>query len=207
MQMVRLQRCETLSQGRFVILALALIEEEIVYDNSAIIVAIILILAILRDSSQSVILPRRVSRRFTLSHLFYRTTWILCSSIARKMRQGNRREVYLSYFGPPFDSSACWFSGRQPDPRFRVAPVGTRPSLQTPEKDVTFGTYLYMSGTTFVTLGFGDVVPLSGTGTLPRRGRGWHGLWVSRPHYWLCSSRPLSKPLLQIIDPRNKVKS
>ena len=130
----------------------------------AIIVAIILILAILRDSFESVILPRRVSRRFTLSHLFYRTTWILCSSIARKMRQGNRREVYLSYFGPLSLICLLVLWAAVLILAFALLQWGLGSSLQTPEKDVTFGTYLYMSGTTFVTLGFGDVVPLLGLG-------------------------------------------
>ena len=66
----------------------------------AIVVGIILILAILQDSFESVVLPRRVSRRFKLSGVFYRTMWMLWSLVGRKMRQGNRREVYLSYFGP-----------------------------------------------------------------------------------------------------------
>jgi len=130
----------------------------------AIIVAIILILAILRDSFESVILPRRVSRRFTLSHLVYRTTWILCSSVARKMRQGNRREVYLSYFGPLSLICLLVLWAAVLILAFALLQWGLSSSLQSPEKDVTFGTYLYMSGTTFVTLGFGDVVPLLGLG-------------------------------------------
>src|SRR5205823_4907495 len=28
--------------------------------------------------------------------------------------------------------------------------------------------------------------PAERAGTLDRRGRGWHGLWLSGPHYWLC---------------------
>src|SRR5579863_4533933 len=66
----------------------------------AVIFGIILVLAILQDSFESIILPRRVSRRFRLSRLFYLSAWALWSSIARKMRPGNRREFYLSYFGP-----------------------------------------------------------------------------------------------------------
>src|SRR5260370_14543117 len=105
MLMVRLLHCEiialTLSlKAGFAILALSLLRKRSSMSILAIIVAIILILAILQDSFESVVLPRRVSRRFTLSRLFYRTAWILYSSVARKMRQGNRREVYLSYFGP-----------------------------------------------------------------------------------------------------------
>src|SRR6266704_571732 len=65
-----------------------------------IIVGILFILAILQDSFETVILPRRVSRKFRLSRLFYTSTWMLWSTVARKMRPGNRREYYLSYFGP-----------------------------------------------------------------------------------------------------------
>src|SRR6266704_7195410 len=66
----------------------------------AVIVGIILIIVIIQDSFESIVLPRRVSTRFRLSRLFYTSTWMLWSSIARKMRPGNRREYYLSYFGP-----------------------------------------------------------------------------------------------------------
>src|SRR5579863_10292982 len=66
----------------------------------AVVFGIILVIAILQDSFESIILPRRVSRRFRLSRLFYLSTWALWSSIARKMHPGNRREFYLSYYGP-----------------------------------------------------------------------------------------------------------
>ncbi|HLQ11565.1 MAG TPA: hypothetical protein VK134_08170, partial [Ktedonobacteraceae bacterium] len=61
---------------------------------------VILISGILTDSFESIVLPRRVSRRFRLSRFFYMVTWRAWSAIARKMRPGNRREYYLSYFGP-----------------------------------------------------------------------------------------------------------
>ncbi|HEX9133957.1 MAG TPA: hypothetical protein VF844_16825, partial [Ktedonobacteraceae bacterium] len=60
----------------------------------------ILFFAILRDSFETIVLPRRVSRRFRLSRWFYLSTWMLWSTIARKIRPGNRREFYLSYYGP-----------------------------------------------------------------------------------------------------------
>jgi len=66
----------------------------------AALVGVILILVVIQDSFESIVLPRRVSRRFRLSRVFYTSTWMLWSSIARKMRPGNRREFYLSYYGP-----------------------------------------------------------------------------------------------------------
>ena len=65
-----------------------------------VILGIILVALILQDSFESIILPRRVSRHFRLSRMFYLSTWALWSSIGRKMRPGNRREFYLSYYGP-----------------------------------------------------------------------------------------------------------
>ncbi len=61
-----------------------------------IIVSVLFIFTILQDGFETVVLPRRVTRRFRLSRLFYMTTWVLWSSVARKMRSGNRRDLYLS---------------------------------------------------------------------------------------------------------------
>ena len=52
-------------------------------------VGIILIIAILEDSFETIVLPRRVSRRFRLSRFFYASTWVLWSSIAKKLHPGN----------------------------------------------------------------------------------------------------------------------
>ncbi|HXX77540.1 MAG TPA: potassium channel family protein [Ktedonobacteraceae bacterium] len=130
----------------------------------AVIVGVILIFAIIRDSFETVVLPRRVSRRFSFSHFFYISTWMLWSSIARKMRPGNRREYYLSYYGPAslivlliFWAVALFFG-------FACLQWGLSDPLTAPEKLLSFWTYLYLSGTTFVTLGYGDVTPLTGMG-------------------------------------------
>ena len=128
----------------------------------AIIIGVIFIIAILLDSFETIVLPRRVSRRFRLSRLFYTSGWMVWSSLARKMRPGNRREYYLSYFGPlslllllVIWAVVLVFS-------FALLQWGFGSALAAPEKQVTFETYLYMSGTTFITLGIGDVIPLTG---------------------------------------------
>jgi len=130
----------------------------------AIIAGVILIFAIIRDSFETVVLPRRVSRRFSFSHFFYISTWMLWSSIARKMRPGNRREYYLSYYGPAslivlliFWAVVLFFG-------FAFLQWGLSDPLTAPEKHLSFWTYLYLSGTTFVTLGYGDITPLTGMG-------------------------------------------
>ncbi len=127
----------------------------------AIIVGILLIVAILQDGFESVVLPRRVSRRFNLSRLFYLSTWLLWSSLARKLRPGNRREFYLGYFGPFSVILLLLIWATLLVLGFALLEWGSASPLNAPEKIVTFATYLYMSGVTFITLGFGDVVPLS----------------------------------------------
>src|SRR6266567_6467147 len=128
----------------------------------AVIVGIILIIGILIDSFEAIVLPRRVSRRFRLSRFFYTATWVLWSWIARKMRQGNRRELYLSYFGPLSVILLLVLWAIILVLSFALFQWGLNSPLSAPEKQVTFGTYLYMSGTMFITLGLGDVTPLTG---------------------------------------------
>jgi hypothetical protein len=130
----------------------------------AVIFGILLIIVTLTDSFESIILPRRVVRRFRLSRLFYVGTWAIWSSIGRKMRTGNRREFYLSYYGPlslilllVIWAALLMFA-------YALLQWGLNMPMNAPEKNVTFGTYLYMSGTTFITLGLGDVTPLAGVG-------------------------------------------
>lgn len=130
----------------------------------AVVFGIILVIAILQDSFESIILPRRVSRRFRLSRLFYLSTWALWSSIARKMRPGNRREFYLSYFGPLSLILLLILWAAVLILSFALIEWGMNLPMNAPEKVASFGTYLYMSGTTFITLGLGDVTPLSGMG-------------------------------------------
>jgi len=130
----------------------------------SVIVGIILIILILQDSFESIILPRRVSRRFRLSRMFYLVTWGLWSSIARKMHAGTRRDFYLSYYGPLSLILLLIIWAISLMLALAMIQWGLSLPLNPPEKVTSFGTYLYMSGTTFITLGLGDVTPVSGLG-------------------------------------------
>src|SRR5258708_3864350 len=132
----------------------------------AIIASVLLIIAILQDAFEAIILPRRVSQRFRLSRQFYTSTWLLWSWGARKMRAGNRREFYLGYFGPLSLIVLLLLWAVLLILSFTLLQWGMVSLLNVPAQQVTFGTYLYMSGVTFTTLGFGDVVPLTGMGRL-----------------------------------------
>jgi hypothetical protein len=130
----------------------------------AVIFGILLIIAILQDSFETIILPRRVESRFRLSRLFYGATWAAWSFFGRKMRAGNRREVYLSYYGPLSLILLLILWAAVLVFAYALLQWGLNLPMSAPEKNATFGTYLYLSGTTFFTLGLGDVIPLAGVG-------------------------------------------
>jgi hypothetical protein len=78
------------------------------------------------------------------------------------MRPGNRREVYLSYFGPLSLILLLILWAAILVFAFGLLQWGLGSTISAPGKQITFGTYLYLSGTTFITLGLGDVIPLTG---------------------------------------------
>src|SRR5919197_5319541 len=66
----------------------------------SIVAGILLIVIVLLDAFETVVLPRRVTRSFRLTALFYRTTWRPWAALARLISSPRRRESYLGYFGP-----------------------------------------------------------------------------------------------------------
>ncbi len=132
----------------------------------AIVLGVVFIVGSLRDGFETIILPRRVTRRYSLSNMFYFSTWMLWSLPARKIRAGNRREFYLGYFGPLSLLLLLILWAILLIIGYTLLQWGCASPVISPEKPATFETYLYMSGVTFVTLGFGDVTPLFGLGRL-----------------------------------------
>ena len=57
------------------------------------IAGILLVLIILWDAFETIILPRRVTRRLRLTSLFYRSMWAICSRLVRAMRNRKRRRA------------------------------------------------------------------------------------------------------------------
>src|SRR5881628_1596683 len=121
--------------------------------------AVLLIAVILWDAFQTIILYRRVSRKFRLTRAFYRLLWTPWRAAARRIPQGNRRENVLMVFGP-FSLLlliALWALGLIGS--FALLHWGLGSQLTGPDGRSGFGVDLYMSGTTFFTLGLGDVTP------------------------------------------------
>jgi hypothetical protein len=132
----------------------------------AIAAAILLILSVLWDAFETIVLPRRVSRRFRLTRLFYQGTWKPWRAIGLRKPSGNARENFLSIFGPIsiLLLLALWALGLVFG--FALLHWGLATPMDARAGLHGFAADLYFSGTTFVTLGLGDVAPLSGLGRL-----------------------------------------
>ena len=62
--------------------------------------ALILVAVVLWDGFETIVLPRRVSRRLRLTRLFYRATWLLWRVPARRFLSSRSLENVLAYYGP-----------------------------------------------------------------------------------------------------------
>lgn len=120
------------------------------------IIGIALIFVVLWEAFETVVLPRRVARRFRLTVLYYRTTWYTWRALARKIRKPARRETFLSFYGPLslLMLFVVWAIGI-------IAGFGLLFYSTAAEGSVYshLGTSLFLSGATMFTLGLGDVYP------------------------------------------------
>lgn len=120
---------------------------------------VVLVGAVLWDAFETIVLPRPVRRRFRVSRLLWRLTWQPWSAIAGHMKNKVRREAFLSYYGPLsliflLSTWALVLIGG-----FALLLYGDAIDLIGPDGAVSLGDVFYMSGTNFLTLGIGDVVP------------------------------------------------
>ena len=109
------------------------------------------------------ILPRQVMRRLRITRLFYRCTWLPWSWFAKAAFAGKRLEPLLSTYGP---LSLLFLIGVWAGVLifgYALIHWALGPGLSTVDHTRGFMTDLYLSGTTFFTLGLGDVAPLSRT--------------------------------------------
>src|SRR5882762_10088863 len=126
------------------------------------VVGLILIFGVVWDAFEAIILPRRVTRRFRLTRLFYKTSWRLWTLGAALVPSRKAKEALFGFYGPIslLILVAIWAMGLvfgfgllQYGAGSAVTFAGLHPGLWTD---------FYLSGTTFFTLGLGDVVPHSG---------------------------------------------
>jgi hypothetical protein len=128
------------------------------------IVALTIIIVVLWDAFESIVLPRRVTRRVRLTSAFFRATWTPVAAIARRLPPSKKRDRFLGYYGPLslILLLLVWAVGLILG--FAMLQWAAGSHLHMPDAAAGFGTYFYMSGVIFFTLGFGDVYPLETAG-------------------------------------------
>jgi len=117
------------------------------------ILGVTLPLLVFREAFEVMLLPRRVRRHWRLMGIFFHFAWALWSGIGRQIKPRSERERFLSLFGPIslVGLFSIWAIGL-------VAGFGLL--YWSLERHLPsyydLGSYFYMSGTTLVTLGYGD---------------------------------------------------
>jgi len=122
-----------------------------------------LVVVVLWEAFETVILPRRISRRLRFTPVAYRTMWRIWSAIGRD-HPGMRREDYLSVFAPLslLLLLALWVGGVILG--VGLLQWGVDAPLLGRGNTTSLATHIYLSATTFVTLGLGDIAPASSLG-------------------------------------------
>ena len=117
------------------------------------------ILIVLWDAFETVILPRRVTRPYRLARFYFRTVWRTAAPIARSIRSAKLREACLAYFGPLSLLMLFGFWALVLVFMFALLHWSAESVRMASGQIGTFRADLYLSGSTFFTLGMGDVTP------------------------------------------------
>src|ERR1700688_2241649 len=127
----------------------------------AFIAGILIFLIVVWDAFEAIILPRRVTRKFRLTRVFYRTTWRTWRFATGLVPARKSREALLGFYGPIslLLLIGVWAVGLVLG--FGLMHFGAGSAVNVSGTPPGLWTDLYLSGTTFFTLGIGDVVPRS----------------------------------------------
>jgi hypothetical protein len=118
------------------------------------IAGLVVVLGVLLEAFESLVLPRRVTRRLRFARVYYRFGWRAWAAAADLLKPGPRRETALSYFGPLslLVLFALWGLGLIVG--FGLLHHAAAPRAGGPLESI------YFSGVTFSTVGYGDLSPV-----------------------------------------------
>src|SRR5229473_6326052 len=125
-------------------------------------IGFVLIVVVLWDVFETIVLPRRVTRRFRLTRAFYRLVWLPWSAIARGLKKNKQRETFLGVFGPLSLLALLVLWAAALVLGFASLHYAFGSHISVVNGRAGFLSDLYYSGTTFFTLGLGDIAPVGG---------------------------------------------
>jgi hypothetical protein len=112
---------------------------------------------VLWDGFATIILPRTVTPMRRTSGRFYRWSWFLWAAVGRRIRQPGLRLSFLGVYGPLSVMLLLVLWAGLIILAFALIYQGLGPRLLSAAGSMGFGALLYTSGSTFLTLGLGDV--------------------------------------------------
>ena len=114
-------------------------------------------LGVIWDGFATIVLPRTVAPMKRLSGRFNRLSWRLWAAVGRRISQPDRQLIFLAVYGPISVMLLLVIWGGRMIVAFTMIYQGLGPRLQGESGPLGFGSLLYTSASTFLTLGLGDV--------------------------------------------------
>src|SRR4051794_17779032 len=121
---------------------------------------------VLWDGFATIILPRTVAPMRRVSGRFNKLSWLLWAAVGRRIRQPNLQLSFLAVYGPLSVVLLLVLWAGLMILAFTLIYHALGPRFQSATGSVGFGTLLYMSVSTFLTLGLGDVTSPDAIGRL-----------------------------------------
>jgi hypothetical protein len=112
---------------------------------------------VLWDGFATIILPRTVAPMRRVSGRFYKWSWMLWTAVGRRIRRQELCLSFLAVYGPLSIVILLVIWAGLIIFGFTLIYHGLGPRFQSAGESVSFGTLVYMSASTFLTLGLGDV--------------------------------------------------
>ena len=112
---------------------------------------------VLWDGFATIILPRTVTPKRRMSGRFYRWSWRLWAAAGRRIRDPQSRLSFVAVYGPISIVLLLVLWAGLMIVAFALIYHSLGPQFQAASGAVGFGTLLYTSASTFLTLGLGDV--------------------------------------------------
>jgi Ion channel len=121
--------------------------------------------AVMWDGFSTIILPRTVAPMKRISGRFYKRSWQFWALVGRGIRTKELRLSFLAVFGPLSVMLLLVLWASLAIVAFALIYQGSGSRFEENQSPVSFGALVYMSASTFLTLGLGDV---TATDTLGR---------------------------------------
>lgn len=131
-------------------------------ETPAVIAGAILLLVVLWDAFETMVLPRSMGNGLRLTRFFFRGTWLVWRFLATRLSYQNPvRQAMLGVYGPLslILLITLWSNLLILGFGLLLFGVGSSEATRLGVEAGGFGDYLYLSGVTLFTLGYGDETP------------------------------------------------